>query len=87
MNTEWHNDYGHPAYPNGLIVNAPEGKRDISEWAKRQIHYNYWLCFRAGNEEYNARTFHSMEKLKTLKHGDTLKLSDGKKYQFIVEKL
>lgn len=86
MIEKWHDDNPRDAYPNGLIVDTSTGKRDISEWAKRQRICDYWLCFRKGTTEFNARTTHSLDELKKFKHGEWLQFPDGK-YQFIVEKL
>lgn len=92
----WHNDNGRPAYSLPLIVDAPEVKRDISEWAKGKVRYDYWLCLRSGTAEWDARTFVSKSLLNTLEHGKTYKTEDiaswwlGKmpeKVQFIVEPL
>lgn len=85
MTEAWHDDTGN-SYILPLIVDTPTGKRDISEWATRQILYRYWLCFRKGTTEFNARTTHSMDELKKFTHGQWLNFPDGK-YQFIVEKL
>lgn len=74
-----------PAYTLPLIVDTPNGKKDISEWASRQVKYKYWLCFRRGATEWNARfTYNDVSKLIP---GTIYPLSDGLKYQFIVEKL
>jgi hypothetical protein len=83
MKQDWHDDCPKPAYSLPLIVDAPEGKRNISDWAKDQVRFDYWLCFRRGTTEYNARCFFPLDELaKRFKHGD---IFNGN--QFIVEKL
>jgi hypothetical protein len=98
---DWRKDKPKPAYALPLIVDAPTGKRDISDWAARQVRFDYWLALRSGTSEWSARTFVPESILNTLDHGKTytraelgiakiwqhtsLKLPD--KMQFIVEKL
>lgn len=97
---DWKSDNG-MSYELPLIVDAPEGKRDISDWAKDRICYGYWLCLRSGTHEWNARVFVPRSILITLQHGKTytrqeLLISEDwqdsslkmpEKLQFIVEKI
>lgn len=98
---DWHKDTGRPAYELPLIVDTPTGKRDISDWAKKEVRFDYWLALRSGTSEWNARMFVPWSLLITLEHGKTytradlninpacqdtaLRLPD--KFQFIVEKI
>lgn len=78
----WANDFGKPVRLP-VIVDTPDGKFDISDWAKDILVYDYWLCFRRGTTEINALFWFSLEELATrFNHGD---IWNG--YQFIVEKL
>lgn len=107
LTNDWRSDNGRPAYALPLIVDVPisleepDGKRDISYWAKHQEKFDYWLALRSGASEWNARVFLQREILVTLEHGKTYtrqevsanpiwqgtKLKLPEKFQFIVEDL
>lgn len=79
-----------------IMVDAPEGPRDITWFYEGTRHYRYWLALRSGTTEWNARTFVPAEKLVTLEPGKAYKPEEicswlpGKapaKVQFIVERL
>lgn len=98
---DWRLDTGRPAFALPCIVDAPEGKRDISDWAVNQIRYDYWLALRSGTTEWNARVFIPKKILRTLEHGKMYTFKElgidpiwqctfaklPEKLQFIVEKL
>lgn len=75
-NQDWQNDDGRPAYVLPLIVDAPDGKRDISEWAAKEVRFDFWLALRSGSKEWNARMIVDTNKLKTLEHGKTYNTRD-----------
>lgn len=95
---DWRQDIGRPAYDLPLIVDTPKGKKDISDWAKDELRFDYWLALRAGDGgEINARVCVPRKILLTLEHGKNYKTKDicsfwlGEKapenVTFIVEKL
>ncbi len=99
---DWRADYGHPAYELPLIVETPRGRKDISDWARGQVAYSYWLALRSGTTEWNARLLVPADILPTLEHGKTYTARElgltwlpmtrpGEKgpgkFQFIVERL